>query len=52
MLWLKSETQLTIIQNEAPVMKEIKAHNIRSKLKIKNDQFGEVEKILFETSKL
>ena len=31
-------------------MKEIKAPNIRIKLKIKNDQVGNVEKILPDTS--
>ena len=35
MFWLKSKTQLTIIPNEAPVMNEIKAPNIRIRLKIK-----------------
>ena len=52
MLWLKSKTQLTVIANEAPVMNEIKAPNLRFKLKIKNDQVGKVEKILFDTSQL
>ena len=49
MLWLKSKTQLTIIPNDAPVMSETKASNIRIKLKIKNDQVGKVEKRLFDS---
>ena len=52
MLWLKSKTQLIIIPNEAPVMNEIKAPNIRIKLKSKKDQVGKVEKGLFDTSQL
>ena len=52
MLWLKSKTHLTIIPNEAAVMNEIKAPNIRIGLKIKNDQVGKLEKGLFDTSKL
>ena len=46
MLWLKCN------QNEAPVMNEIKAPNKRIKLKIKNDQVGNVEKGFFDTSQL
>ena len=38
--------------NEAPVMNEIKAPNIRIKLKIKNDQNGKLERRLFDTSQL
>ena len=52
MLWLKFKIQSTIIPNEAPVMNEIKAPNIRSKLKIEIDQVGKVEKRLFDTSQL
>ena len=52
MLWLKSKAQLTIIPNEAPVMNEIKAPNIRIKLKIENDQVGKVEKRLIKISQL
>ena len=52
MLRLKSKTQLTIIPNEAPVINEIKAPNIRIKLKIKNDQVGKEEKRLSDTSQL
>ena len=52
MLWLKSKTQLNIIPNEAPVMNEIKAPNIRIKLKIKFDQVGKVERRLFYTSQI
>ena len=50
MLWLKSKTQLTVIPNEAPVMNDIKASNIRIELKIKNDQVGKAEKGLLDTS--
>ena len=52
MLWLKSKIQFKIIPNEAPVMNEIKAHNMRIKLKNKNDQAGKVEKRFFDTSQL
>ena len=38
--------------NEAPVMNEIKAPNIRIKLKIKKDQGGKMEKRLSDTSQL
>ena len=52
MLWLKAKTQLTIIPNEAPVMNEIKAPKIRTRLKIENDPVGKLEKGLFDTSQL
>ena len=52
MLWPKSKTQLTIILNEAPVMNEIKASKIRNRLKLRNDQVGKVEKVVFDTSQL
>ena len=52
MLWLKSKTQLTIIPNEAPVINEIKAPNIRIRLKIKNDQVEKEDKRLSDTSQL
>ena len=52
MLWLKSKTQLTIIPNEAPVMKELKPPNIMIKQKVENNQVGKVEKRIFDTSQL
>ena len=50
MLRLKSKTQLTILPNEAPVMNEIKAPNIRIRLKTEIDQVGKAEKRLCDTS--
>ena len=38
--------------NEAPVKNEIKARNIRIKLKTKKDQVGKMEKTLSDTSQL
>ena len=40
MLWLKSKTQLTIIPNEALVMNEIKAPNLKIRLKLKMTRLG------------
>ena len=52
MLSLNSKTQLTIIPIEAPARNEIKAPIIRIKLKVINDQIGNVEKGLFDTSQI
>ena len=38
--------------NEAPVMNEIKAPNVRIKLKILKDQVGKMEKSVSDTSQL
>ena len=38
--------------NEAPVMNEIKAPNKKTRLKIKKDQVGKLEKRLSDTSQL